>query len=196
MSRTAADWRPFVWEAIGVAATAGFGLGGALLAAAALGFSLGAWCPTAARANGHARLFGWAGSMVLGVGVHFLPRLLGGPPPPSRHVRVALGRRGACVLSRVFADPASATGVPDGALPWLGVGLAGSGVLEPAGANLAVGLLAHAVPRGPTAGKRADRLAVLPFVAVAFRALARPCRERGRVGGRHPRKRGLRLGPD
>jgi uncharacterized protein involved in response to NO len=72
-------WPPFVRTAVGLALTPGFGLGGMLFAAPALGLPVGAWWPAAAQVHAHVQLFGWAGLMVLGVAFHFLPRLRGRP---------------------------------------------------------------------------------------------------------------------
>jgi len=72
-------WPPFVWASLGLAITAGFGLGAALFAAQALQAPIGLWWPAAAQAHGHTQLFGWIGLMVLGVGFHVLPRLRGAP---------------------------------------------------------------------------------------------------------------------
>ena len=73
-------WPPFVWTAVMLALTAGFGLGRMLFAAPVLGLPVGAWWPAAAQVHAHVQLFGWAGLMVLGVAFHFLPRLRGRTP--------------------------------------------------------------------------------------------------------------------
>src|SRR5688500_6047470 len=78
-TRDRAVWRPFVIASLGTAIAGGFGLGAALFLTAAFDASFGIWWLAAAQAHGHAQLFGWAGLMVLGVGFHFLPRLLGAP---------------------------------------------------------------------------------------------------------------------
>src|SRR5437868_4750150 len=62
---------PFLWAATLLALVGGFGLGGALFLHQA------AWRFPAAQAHGHVQVFGWAGLLVLGVGLHFLPRLRG-----------------------------------------------------------------------------------------------------------------------
>src|ERR1700674_3876437 len=86
-----AVWEPFVWAAIWLALIAGFGLGGVLFAAPAFGLSVGGWVAAAAHVHGHIQLFGWAGLMVLGVGLHFLPRLRGRPLARQRHAHTAVG---------------------------------------------------------------------------------------------------------
>ena len=48
-------WPPFVWTAVGLALTAGFGLGGMLFAAPVLGLPVGAWWPAAAQVHAQTR---------------------------------------------------------------------------------------------------------------------------------------------
>ena len=70
---------PFLWWAMGLALTAGFGLGMVLFLHLAAGQSTGLWWVAAVQAHGHIQLFGWAGMFALGVGLYFLPRLRGCP---------------------------------------------------------------------------------------------------------------------
>lgn len=51
-------WVGFMWAALALAITAGFGLGADLFMAQALHRPLAAWWPTAAQAHGHVQLFG------------------------------------------------------------------------------------------------------------------------------------------
>src|SRR3954454_21212899 len=60
---------PFIWTATLLAIVGGFGLGGSLF------LHQTAWPVPAAQAHGHVQLFGWAGLLILGVGLHLLPRL-------------------------------------------------------------------------------------------------------------------------
>jgi nitric oxide reductase large subunit len=83
-------WRPFVRAAVGFALTAGFGLGGVLFAAPALGFQVGGWWLAMAQVHAHVQLFGSAGLMVLGVAFYFLPGLRG------RRSHTASGRPWCC----------------------------------------------------------------------------------------------------
>ena len=56
---------------------AGFGIGAGSFTAVTLGLPVGAWWAALTQAHGHAQLFGFAGLMVFGVALHFLPRLRG-----------------------------------------------------------------------------------------------------------------------
>src|SRR5262245_62154778 len=68
---------PFVYAALGIALTAGFGYGAILVAVLAFHLRVGPWYSALVQAHGHAQLFGWVGLFVLGMGLYFLPRLRG-----------------------------------------------------------------------------------------------------------------------
>src|ERR671933_2296764 len=103
-SRTPSVTPPFVWAATALAVVAGFGLGGALFAAL-LGPRPGLWWPAAAQAHGHVQLFGWAGLMVLGVGLHFLPRLRGAALAAPWLTRWVLALVAGGLVVRLVAQP-------------------------------------------------------------------------------------------
>lgn len=76
------DWtrrihEPFLYAALTIALTAGFGYGALMVGAVALGLIPGTWWGAVVQAHGHAQLFGWVGLFVLGMGLYFLPRLRG-----------------------------------------------------------------------------------------------------------------------
>jgi uncharacterized protein involved in response to NO len=169
--RGQAIWRPFVWASLGIAIVAGFGLGGLLFLAAAGDAALGLWWPAAAQAHGHAQVFGWAGLMVLGVGFHFLPRLLGAPLYQPEWARWVLGLIAGGILLRAIAQPALATDAFERFRTAARMTLSASGVLELAGASLAVWLLGRTVRAGLDTRKSAEMKAVLPFFLTAFAGL-------------------------
>lgn len=68
---------PFVYTALAIALTGGFGLAAILVAALGFQQPLGTWWVATVQAHGHAQLFGWVGLFVIGVGLYFLPRLRG-----------------------------------------------------------------------------------------------------------------------
>lgn len=70
-------WLRFVVVALLSALLPGFGLITSLVIAMAAGFSPGSWYHPAIQAHGTAMLMGWGGTMILGVALHFLPRLRG-----------------------------------------------------------------------------------------------------------------------
>src|SRR5581483_8526243 len=164
-ARPAAVWPPFVRAAIGLALLGGFGLGGGLGLALALRLPLGTWWLAAVQAHGHLQLFGWAGLMVLGVGLHFMPRLRGAALVAPGLTRPALALLAAGLLARLVAQPAlAATAEPLAVV--LRSALAVAAVAELAGA-----LVAATLRRGPPLAARAGLRPVLPFFVVGFASL-------------------------
>src|SRR3954454_5730026 len=132
-----AIWSPFMRTALGLAIAAGFGLGGLLFAASALRLPVQDWWAATAQAHGHVQLFGWVGLPGCGIAWHFLPRLRGAPHADPGRATLALGLLAAGLLARVLLQPALAAGqLASPASMFLRVLLAGSGVLELAGATL------------------------------------------------------------
>ncbi len=99
-SRVSSPTPPFLWAAVLVAALPGFALGGALF-----GHHAGIWWAAAAQAHGHAQLFGWAGLLVIGVTLHFLPRLRGTSLQAPWLVPWVLSLYGGGIVLRVVVQP-------------------------------------------------------------------------------------------
>ena len=96
----------FVATALGLALTAGFGLGVWLLLARTEGVSLlGANWLAFVQVHGQVQLFGFAGLFVMGVGFHFLPRLRGAALPARRLVGASYGLTLAGIACRAVAQP-------------------------------------------------------------------------------------------
>lgn len=166
-----AVWPPFVRAALWLAGSAGFSLGAALFAASTSGMTVGPWWPAAAEAHGHIQLFGWSGLMVLGVGLHFLPRLRGGPPVHPAWARRAFMLLVSGLVLRAISQPFLAeAGAVTIRSALLHTCLIASGALELAGACIVLGLLARAAREGPPLRSRAALWPVLPFFVVAFGA--------------------------
>ena len=163
----------FVVAAIGIALVAGFGLGAVLFATLALGLPVGVWWLAAAQAHGHIQLFGWAGLMVFGVGLHFLPRLRGAPLVGARLIPAVLSLLVAGLVIRMIAQPALAAVAPaDGTLTGVTATLFPlASILELAGATLGIGILVATGRRGGPIGTRAGLVPVLPLIATSFVAL-------------------------
>jgi uncharacterized protein involved in response to NO len=162
---------PFLWWALGLALTAGFCLGMALFLALALRFPIGAWWPAAVQAHGHVQLYGWGGMFALGIGLFFLPRLRGCPPPSPRLVRRAATLMGVGLALRGLCQPLARPGEAGPFNAAMFVGLLLSGPLELAGAGLAVLALVGAARKGPPLRTRTGLLAVLPFALCFVAAL-------------------------
>jgi uncharacterized protein involved in response to NO len=140
---------------------AGFVLAAILSMTQALGLPLGLWWAALVQAHGHVQLFGWAGLLVLGVALHFLPRLRGAPlaaPGLALWLLILLG--GGLGL-RVLSQPLLALGAASATL-WQFL-LAGAGLAEFVGASGVVGLLCLTLRRGPSLANRPALRAFLPY---------------------------------
>lgn len=159
----------FVWAAIMTALTGGFGLATVMLAGLLLGLPVGGWWGAAAQAHGFAQLAGWAGLMVLGVGLHFLPRLRGAPLAHPDRRRAALRLLVAGLALRLVGQPLAAA-LPAAAFParWLGLGL--GGLLSLAGAGVALSMLLATLRAGPPLAERPALRQVLPPLVAGFGA--------------------------
>lgn len=161
-----AVWLPYMRVALGIAVSAGFGLGGLLFAVSALYLPGGDWWPAAAQAHGHAQLFGWVGLPICGIGWHFLPRLRGAPHADPRRAALALGLLAVGILVRLLTQPALASGVAGA--PALRVALVGAGALELAGASVILAAIARLPRQGPPLAGRAGFRAIWPLVLASF----------------------------
>lgn len=159
-------WLLYFWSAVAAAILPGFLLGGLLFAVRASGGDVEAWQPAAGQAHGHVQLFGWAGLMVLGVALHFLPRLHGAPLRGERPARIALVLLVCGLTLRVIGQPvlASAGGFTEG-LASGAVVL--SAVLELAGAVLGASVLFRTLRQQSPRRKPTGLQAVRPFLMAA-----------------------------
>jgi uncharacterized protein involved in response to NO len=145
----------------------GFLLGGLMGAAQLFGLSLGPWYAAVRQAHGHAQLLGWGGGLILGVGLHFLPRLRDGDPVP-RVARwfwpFALG-----LAIRLMAQPAAAL-LGDQAEP-LPRALAAAFVLgttlEAVSVAALLALLVRHLRVGPPLASKSAFAQVMPLLGVA-----------------------------
>jgi uncharacterized protein involved in response to NO len=69
----------FIWSALGIALFGGFAIGAHLAAVIGLNFSLGKGFYSYIQIHGHLQLVGWAGLFIIGISLHFIPRLAGVP---------------------------------------------------------------------------------------------------------------------
>lgn len=165
--RRGAVWPPYIWTALALALTSGFGLGGALFAARAFGWPPDRWWPALAQAHGHSQLFGFAGLLALGTLLHFFPRLRGAPLARPALTRPALLLYGGGLALRIVAQPAVALRASSGGGWGWRFLLASAGASELVGGSLALALLTVTLRAGPPLPGRAALRAVLPFLAVA-----------------------------
>jgi uncharacterized protein involved in response to NO len=149
------------------------GIGGGFLLATILTITrilpvqLGAWWAALAQAHGHLQLYGWAGLFVLGVALHFLPRLRGTPLVAARLIPWILVSISVSMILRALCQPLL-TVYP--AMIWR-VGLVGSGILEMGAFALILWSLILTATRGPRPTTRPAYWSVFPFLVGAFCAL-------------------------
>ena len=133
-------YKRFVFGALFVALTAGFGLGVVNLTRISLAQSYYEISGVLKQIHGHAQIFGWVGLFVMGVAFHAVPRMKMVTLRPVRAAQACLWLMLAGVSLRVLTQPFGATTV--GRFTVLGSGLA-----ELAAIGLFVGLLAAVMRR-------------------------------------------------
>jgi len=158
---------PILGAALLLGAGVGFALATVLTLAQALHVPIGPWWVATAQAHGHVQLYGWAGLFVLGVALHFLPRLRGVPLAFPWLIPWILAALVIGLLLRVISQPLF---LAMGAGIWAGL-LIVSGVLECAALVTFVSLLGITAQRGPRLSTRPAFLGVFPFLVGAFSAL-------------------------
>ena len=166
-SRPGAVWPPFVAASIAMALTGGFALGAGLFVARLLSGATGRWWVAASQAHGQVQLLGWVGLMVLGVAVHFLPRLAGVPLRWPRMAGIALWLIIVGLVLRGVTQPLLAAGIGD---PAASVGLVLAAGLPFAGITLAVAMLVATIRDAPPRKTGALR-PVRPLFLVSFGSL-------------------------
>ncbi|HEU5226863.1 MAG TPA: hypothetical protein VFU49_03550 [Ktedonobacteraceae bacterium] len=158
---------PLLQSALLLGAGGGFVLATVLTLTRAFSIPADSWWTPLVQAHGHLQLFGWAGLFVLGVALHFLPRLRGAALAMPRLVPWMLGALVTGLLLRACSQPLLAT---TGAEIWRLL-LVISGVLECIALVTAVLLLALTAMHGPALANRQAFQGILPFIIMAFGSL-------------------------
>lgn len=168
---------PFVFAALTIGLTAGFGYATIVVAALAFKWPLGIWWIALVQAHGHAQLFGWAGLFVLGVGLFFLPRLRGTTLAWHRLAPWSLASLSGGIVLRALCQPLLS--VSDASIPQntlyeaLGrCGLMFSGVLEIVGIGLVITMLTVSFRSARPLTPSAPIMPVLPYLLVAIISLS------------------------
>lgn len=164
---------PFVYAALVVALTGGFGLASVIVASLAFGLATGAWWLASVQAHGHSQLFGWTGLFVVGVGLYFLPRLRGTTLALPGLVTSTLVLLIAGIALRVISQPSlalvKAMSAPEPLLQNLvRLALAISGLLEAAGVAMVVLMLAASFRRARPLTADSPIRPVRPFLVIAL----------------------------
>jgi uncharacterized protein involved in response to NO len=162
-------WRvaPVVKTALLMGACGGFLLATVLTLAPVFAIPLGTWWEAVVQAHGHLQLYGWAGLFVLGVALHFFPRLCGAPLAGARAIPWLLGIAIVGLVLRAVSQPLLAM-LP--AFVWQ-LALVGSGLLELVAIASILFLMILTALHGPRAQTRPAYWSILPFFVGAFCAL-------------------------
>ncbi|HEU5343710.1 MAG TPA: hypothetical protein VFU60_05155 [Ktedonobacterales bacterium] len=96
---------PMLGAALLIGASGGFVLATVLTLTRAFHVTTGAWWVALAQAHGHLQLYGWAGLFVLGVALHFLPRLRGAGLAFPQAIPWLLGTLVAGIVLRGLGQP-------------------------------------------------------------------------------------------
>lgn len=158
----------FIWWALGLAIFAGFALGAHVASVIGLGLSMGNWYYPYVQAHGHIQLVGWAGLFIIGISLHFIPRLAGIPVANPKRIDRILGLLAAGLLLRFLAMSLLPYFTESGShaiLSWLAIF---SGVLEGVGILLYLVTLLQTINRVPELEKRPALKSVRPFFLMMF----------------------------
>ncbi len=158
---------PVLRAALIIGASGGFVLAAVLTVTEATGANLGVLWSALVQAHGHLQLYGWAGLFVIGVALHFMPRLRGAPLAAAHLVHWMLGALVVSLLLRVVAAPLVAV---NGAGIWR-AGLIASGALECVGIGALLFMLIATARSCRRLGSSMPELTIAPLVVAAFAAL-------------------------
>ncbi len=145
----------------------GFVLAAVLTLTAMLGLVTGPWWLALAQARGHLQLYGWAGLLVIGVALHFVPRLRGNPQARPRLVPWIVSALIAELLLRALCQPLATL---SNATLWR-TGLLASGTLESTAFLGIVSLIALTLTSGLPLALRPAFRGVVPLMLGVFTAL-------------------------
>jgi uncharacterized protein involved in response to NO len=132
----------YIWVALTAAVFAGFAIGAHLSFVIGFDFPLGRGFYSFIQTHGHVQLVGWVGLFIIGISLHFIPRLAGIPiPQPKWMDRVLWLIAGGLLLRSIGHSvvPYLAEGASFSFLSWL---IAGSGLMEWLGILIYLALLA------------------------------------------------------
>lgn len=159
---------PVFRAALLLGAGGGFLLACVLTVTSMAGVPLGTWWLALVQAHGNLQIFGWAGLFVIGVSLHFLPRLRGAPLVATWPVRWIVWGQVVALCMRALAQPWLAVTNQ----PFARIALVGSGMLECLALFSVVLLLGLTFFQGPTLAKRPAFGHTLPLIACAFVCLS------------------------
>lgn len=168
-------WLRFVWLALLCALLPGFGLVTLMVSAWGFGIPLGLWYLAAIQTHASALLMGWGGTMILGVALHFLPRLRGVKLVRPEWVSVLFWLLALGLTCRIVGQPLLALLVTTGSqatFACLNGVVAGGAMLQAVAVAGLLAVLIVTFRAGPPLKKEHGFKQVAPLLAVAALAMS------------------------
>jgi uncharacterized protein involved in response to NO len=160
---------PYLRAALLLGSGGGFALASILTLTPLSGLPLGTWWAALVQTHGHLQLFGWAGLFVVGVALHFLPRLRGAPLAWPALLPWVLGVLISSLILRFLSQPLL---VVTGWFLWA-ILLVLSGVLEALALLVILLMLVHTTLRRSVSTSTLEGIrSIAPFILGAFVGLA------------------------
>jgi uncharacterized protein involved in response to NO len=159
-----ADFRlGYVWVALATALFAGFAIAAHLAFVIGFDFPLGKGFYSFIQTHGHVQLVGWVGLFIIGISLHFIPRLSGVPIAQPQWITAALWLIASSLWLRSIAHSVVPYVTERAAFkPLLGL-VALSGLLEWLGVLIYIGLLLKTFSKAKEARRRPALMSVAPF---------------------------------
>lgn len=161
-------WQLFARASIVTSLVAGFGFGSLLFGSRTFDVPGGRWWLTIAQAHGHAQLFGWATFMVLGVGIHFLPRLASAPPVDPRLGRLGFWTLLSGLVLRVAIPTVSAGAEVEGLKRLADNAWTVGAAAEFAGLLIVLAAPGRSIARSKSLRSSPAVRSVFPFIVIGF----------------------------
>lgn len=167
-------WLRFVRLALLCALLPGFGLATLMVSAWVLGLSTGLWYLAAIQTHAFALLMGWGGAMILGVALHFLPRLRGVKLAHPKWVPVLFWALALGLTCRIVGQPLLAlllANAEHATVAWLDAVIAGGLALQAIGVLGLLTVLIITFRTGRPLEKNKGFKQIAPLLSVAALAL-------------------------
>lgn len=163
-------WRWFIGVALLTALLPGLGVAIAMTSASLRGNAPGLWLLAATQSHAVALIMGWGGAMILGVAIHFLPRLRGVPVRWPKLLSLFFVLFGLGLAVRSTLQPLWAFGIERGMdplNPWINRAMAGSIMAQAVGGCGLVGILIATFRAGRPLEKNKGFRQIVSLLAVA-----------------------------
>jgi len=156
----------YIWTALGFAVFAGFAIGAHLTFVIGYDFNLGDGFVSYIQTHGHVQLVGWAGLFIMGMSLHFMPRLTGMAFSNPKLVRKVLWLMTAGLIVRSIGQSATPYIIESKffvSLNWL---VAASGLLEFLGIIFYLILILGLYRESKEKGKKQTLKSIAPFMGM------------------------------